>query len=54
MTLKKIRKFPVLLITVGILELLNSLNVLNFGFSKYWPILLIVVGIIMIWNSFFE
>ena len=54
MNIKKIRKFPVLLIVVGILELLNSLNIFNFGFSNYWPVLLIVIGSIMIWNSFLD
>ncbi|NQZ84823.1 MAG: hypothetical protein HRU03_03815 [Nanoarchaeales archaeon] len=52
--IKKIKKFPVLLIVIGILELFKSLNIFNFGFLDYWPVLLIVIGCIMIWNSFLE
>jgi hypothetical protein len=54
LNIKKIRKFPILLIVVGILELLNSLNILNFRFNEYWPVLLIIIGSIMIWNSFLD
>lgn len=52
--MKKIRKFPILLIVIGLIELLISLNIFNFGFSDYWPVILIVIGSIMVWNSFVE
>lgn len=52
--IKKIRKLPVLLIIIGLIELLISLDIFKFGFFEYWPVILIIIGFVMIWNSFLD
>ena len=40
------------LITLGVLFLLNNLYPAEFGFSRMWPIVLIVIGIVKIVDHF--
>ena len=41
----------IVLIVLGVLLLLNTLDILHFAFLlKYWPVLLIALGIYMIWT----
>jgi hypothetical protein len=42
---------PILLIAIGVLYLLNSLNLVDFReISRFWPVILIVVGAYMLYN----
>lgn len=41
-----------LLITLGVLFLLNNLYPVEFGFSRMWPIVLIVIGLVKIVEYF--
>lgn len=42
---------PILLIAIGVLYLLNSLNLVDFRqISRFWPVILIVIGAYMLYN----
>ncbi len=42
---------PILLIAIGVLYLLNSLNLVDFReISRFWPVILILIGAYMLYN----
>lgn len=42
---------PILLIAIGLLYLLNSLELINFHqIGRYWPVILIIVGVYMLYS----
>jgi hypothetical protein len=42
---------PIVLIAIGILFLLDTLNLIHFrDIGRFWPVLLIVVGVYMLWG----
>jgi TM2 domain-containing membrane protein YozV len=42
---------PIILIAIGVLYLLNTLNLVDFHeISRYWPVILIVIGAWMLYN----
>lgn len=44
---------PILLILIGVIYLLNSLELIDFrAISRFWPVILIVVGAWMLYNRF--
>lgn len=44
---------PILLILIGVVYLLNSLELLDFrAIARFWPVILIVVGAYMLYNRF--
>jgi len=44
---------PILLILIGVIYLLNSLELIDFqAISRFWPVILIVVGAYMLYNRF--
>jgi hypothetical protein len=44
---------PLLLIAIGVIYLLNSLDLLDFrAISRFWPVILIVVGAYMLYSRF--
>lgn len=44
---------PILLIAIGVIYLLNSLDLLDFrAISRFWPVILIVVGAYMLYSRF--
>jgi hypothetical protein len=44
---------PILLILIGVIYLLNSLDLIDFrAISRFWPVILIVVGAYMLYNRF--
>ena len=45
------RQWGAIVLLVGTLFLVNSLNILHFDWSRLWPLLIILVGGSMIWNS---
>ena len=50
----KLRSFPIILITIGIILLIGNFNIMQNVWYKLWPILLIIVGIVNITNYFIE
>lgn len=44
--------FPYILITVGVIFVLQNFGILDDAFSKLWPVILIVIGIVMIARDF--
>lgn len=50
----RFRVFPYILITVGVIFLLDNMGIVDGALSKLWPFLLIVPGVVMIARSFFE
>lgn len=46
--------FPIILITIGLILLVDNLNIINNAFSKLWPLILIIIGIVKIVQSFYE
>lgn len=42
---------PVMLITLGVLFLLDNLDVRNFDFHHTWPVILLVIGLVKIFQS---
>jgi hypothetical protein len=42
---------PVMLITLGVLFLLENLNVRNLEFHHTWPVILLVIGVVKIFQS---
>lgn len=47
----KIKTFPIFLIIIGTIILIENLSWMNNAWSKLWPCLLIAIGIISIFNS---
>lgn len=42
---------PIILIAIGVIYLLNTLNLIDFHeISRYWPVILIVIGAWMLYN----
>jgi hypothetical protein len=50
----KLRSFPIILITIGILLLIGNFNIIEDAWYKLWPIFLIIIGIVNISNYFLE
>lgn len=46
--------FPIMMIVVGTIFLLETLDIYNGGFSKLWPVILIAFGIIKITEYYKE
>lgn len=42
--------WPLILVAVGVIFLLNNLGFISGGFGTYWPIFLIIIGLGMIWK----
>ena len=42
------------LLIIGVLFLLNNLDVIHFGFRELWPVILILVGLLIIKHSFWS
>lgn len=40
-------------ITVGVLLLLDTLNVIDFDFSKWWPLIIVFIGVSIILDGLF-
>ena len=47
-------KGPILLITLGVLLLLNNLYPVVFSFTRLWPVILIALGIGKIAEHFYK
>ena len=45
---------PILLITLGVLLLLNNLYPVAFSFSRMWPVILIALGVAKIAGHFYK
>lgn len=43
---------PLILITLGVLFLLNNLDPARFQFGRMWPVILIVIGLVKIFEYF--
>jgi hypothetical protein len=43
---------PIILITLGVLFLLNNLYPAQFEFGRMWPVILIVIGLVKIFEYF--
>lgn len=52
--MRKIKSFPVLLIVMGFIILLETTGAYNGAVLRLWPILLVSVGTVKIINSFIE
>ncbi len=50
----KVKCFPYLLITLGVLLLLGNLNIIESPFKTFWPLFLIIIGTIKIINVFWD
>lgn len=42
---------PVILITIGVLFLLDNLDVHGFDFNRTWPVILLVIGAVKLMQS---
>ena len=40
--------WPMMLILIGCIFLLDSLNIINDAFAKLWPLILIIIGVTII------
>jgi len=47
---KRIATFPYVIITAGIIFLLQNLDIVNDAWKKLWPLLIIVIGVVYIIN----
>ena len=45
---------PILLITLGVLLLLNNLYPVEFSFTRVWPVILIALGVAKIASHFYK
>lgn len=48
----KIKTFPLILICIGLLLIVDNYNLITHTWLKLWPIFLIIIGIVSICNSF--
>jgi len=52
MNRKDFALWPLILIFIGLVFLLNNLGVIDYGIGKLWPVILILVGGIMLYNNY--
>jgi hypothetical protein len=48
---RKIGAFPILLITIGIIFLLQTFGIVPGAWGKLWPLILIALGLVWIFNA---